>query len=1057
VKKLVFIAIVLCSCAIACNREDTPPAEGWRRTTESRFTGVTWASCKNGCVKTKPKTAVTCDGLIGTRAAAVDLLLNHDACLDSAIAALERFQANDPLAKSDLAAAYYVRAARDDRPIDSLRSLNAADGDSPAAMFNRALAQEALGFYEESIATWEQVAKTKEKDWAGEAQEHVARLRAVVGNDAAVRWKNATDNLPKILQPKDRAAVAALVAEFPFSAQRYFEGIVVRAWADDPTPQNLENARIFATELSLGLKDPFDLQVIAAIDHASAEQRIALREGHRLLAEAYIHLKELRAQPAIEALAQSARQFERGGSPFRLLAELGRANALLFEHPDEALAVIDRLQPVAEENGYRHLLVRLHGNRSNALFFNGRPLESLSTLARTLAEYEPFGDRESIFRTSIADIGIYRTIGRADVSWERALPAVRNALQMADSARRHALYGDAAATAAALNFPAIALAYQNVPIRYFQRQLIHTTDEAAIHTLQQNIGIALRARAGIEVQLHRLPEASEDLNEAVRLFSWKPDDPITNSLLMSLDATRGESLLQYNPTAAAEAFSSALLRSEAGKYHTFRARILGLQAIALRRARHFQEAKVSLKKAIEEIHVEESRSLASRTRESSDESWSAYFARFQDTYRLLIGQLVDEPDAQGAFRYAETARGHEPLNLLSERSTAPKSLKAISRNGEAIKLEDIQKELPAGTFLFEYCVLDDRTFVWVISRDSFDVIQLPVTRKEIALWSERIQGAANRNPTTFDAVLFAQYERLIDAPLTMAKSMNQGCPLARLVIIPDGPMHGLPLGSSRKNAPGLPYLFQEMPIEIDGSASLYLASLLRDRDLQSSTAQRALLIGNPVVDPKWGKFDDLTGADAEVAQLAALYKADVVSRSGSAATIPEFLRLAKDAAIVHIAAHGIVDAAALSRSAILLTPSAGGDGALDAETLLRELHLDRTRLVVLSTCTSAGGLPVGPEGVAPLVRPIIAAGAPAVIGSLWKVADDTSATLFVSFHKHYRNGLDAATALQKAQIEMLNENPGAPWPAMTWTSFQVIGHASSPFAPRTTQQKEKPP
>ena len=102
--------------------------------------------------------------------------------------------------------------------------------------------------------------------------------------------------------------------------------------------------------------------------------------------------------------------------------------------------------------------------------------------------------------------------------------------------------------------------------------------------------------------------------------------------------------------------------------------------------------------------------------------------------------------------------------------------------------------------------------------------------------------------------------------------------------------------------------------------------------------------------------------------------------------------------------------------------------------------------MVLSSCSSAGGLPIGPEGVAPLVRPLIAAGVPAVIGSLWDVEDATAEPLLVSFHRHYRQGLDAADAMRSAQLEILgNTNKSGHRPALSWAPFQVIGHSTSPF------------
>jgi CHAT domain-containing protein len=143
--------------------------------------------------------------------------------------------------------------------------------------------------------------------------------------------------------------------------------------------------------------------------------------------------------------------------------------------------------------------------------------------------------------------------------------------------------------------------------------------------------------------------------------------------------------------------------------------------------------------------------------------------------------------------------------------------------------------------------------------------------------------------------------------------------------------------------------------------------------------------------------------------------------------------------VIHIAAHAIANAQMPSKSLLFLAPSGNHRGTIDAKELLIHLHLDRTRLVVLATCSSAGGLPVGSEGVAPLVRPLLAAAVPAVIGTLWDVNDATAKRLLVSFHRRYLEGNDAAVALQRAQLELLGSNKD-----FEWAAYQVIGHASSP-------------
>jgi CHAT domain-containing protein len=98
---------------------------------------------------------------------------------------------------------------------------------------------------------------------------------------------------------------------------------------------------------------------------------------------------------------------------------------------------------------------------------------------------------------------------------------------------------------------------------------------------------------------------------------------------------------------------------------------------------------------------------------------------------------------------------------------------------------------------------------------------------------------------------------------------------------------------------------------------------------------------------------------------------------------------------------------------------------------------------VLSSCNSAGGHAIGPEGLAALVRPLVAAGVPAVVGSLWRVGSGSTEELMVQFHRHYATGEDAARALRNAQLDLLKREP-ALRAAISWAPFQVIGHGGPP-------------
>src|SRR5207244_12950237 len=89
------------------------------------------------------------------------------------------------------------------------------------------------------------------------------------------------------------------------------------------------------------------------------------------------------------------------------------------------------------------------------------------------------------------------------------------------------------------------------------------------------------------------------------------------------------------------------------------------------------------------------------------------------------------------------------------------------------------------------------------------------------------------------------------------------------------------------------------------------------------------------------------------------------------------------------------------------------DGALQAWEIYSQLHL-KAELVVLSACETGRGENVASEGIVGLTRALQYAGARSVLASLWKVADESTATLMVAFHRKLRQGLAKDEALRQA-------------------------------------------
>ncbi len=238
---------------------------------------------------------------------------------------------------------------------------------------------------------------------------------------------------------------------------------------------------------------------------------------------------------------------------------------------------------------------------------------------------------------------------------------------------------------------------------------------------------------------------------------------------------------------------------------------------------------------------------------------------------------------------------------------------------------------------------------------------------------------------------------------------------ARLVVVPAGPLHVLPMAALHD---GKDYVVARTTIS-------HLSSL---NDLRRP-AQKA---GEPRA-PRRVSFGwagsgqrPLRFAVREAGALQRTFP-DAVVAEGAAATRERFRTEAATADLLHVATHARYDQLAPLRSSLALA-----DGELE---LLAVLGLElRASLVILSACETGGGHMDGAAGVVGFHRAFLAAGAQRVVSSLWRVSDLGAALLIKRLFRQLRRH-GPAEALRQAQQQLRRRYPH---PAF-WAGFRMDG------------------
>jgi CHAT domain-containing protein len=550
-------------------------------------------------------------------------------------------------------------------------------------------------------------------------------------------------------------------------------------------------------------------------------------------------------------------------------------------------------------------------------------------------------------------------------------------------------------------------------------------------------GAALNAGI-VHTHLNEADDASRWFDGAEQIAEGLPDESLRNADLSRLYLEQGRLEAQLrHPEGSLGYFDKALALSEA----------LGTNALTfdIRRSRIDALAAIGDETALK-VQIPKTLELAEnyRSRITDERERNTFSDTEQSLYDAAIRDSLFQGDSTSAYNFAEMSTARSLLDRIKTDSRilgqGDNERLVLSGSAAPLSVDEIRHTIPANTQILQYRLLSDSLVIWIISKDRFSCISVPVSADALTAVIKGFLSLIKNTDPTFrslkDEMSADLYQTLI-APVISSLD-----PAKELAIIPNRALFYLPFACLL--APDGERLIEKFRILYAPSATVYSLSTDRARTQQKMGADTALTIGNPSFDNKrFPGLAPISESEEEARAVANIYPKSKIL-TGTAVTKAGFLAAAAgNSNVIHFAGHYIVDPQSPLHSKLLLA-DAPGDQAYLTNAEITMQRFPSTRLVVLSGCQTAVESVMQGEGGVGLARTFIAAGVPLVVASQWPVDSAATTKLMTSFHTLRKAGLSSTEALRQAQISFLKKNDSSYNDPYYWAGFAAFG-GTEPF------------
>lgn len=411
--------------------------------------------------------------------------------------------------------------------------------------------------------------------------------------------------------------------------------------------------------------------------------------------------------------------------------------------------------------------------------------------------------------------------------------------------------------------------------------------------------------------------------------------------------------------------------------------------------------------------------------------WRSWFLEDKlAVYRDLTALHMARADIHQAFHWSERARERELVEMLSRENGHPPAL-SPKRKGLTDKIATVAEvctALPEDALLLIFVM--DKTRAWIfpltaagcLEPRSTETIPSAAAIEQALSWVSNLAQYSDTLVRRHGDMLIAAAQRPLADLYTrlLAPIADLLASYQQLIIVPDGPLYGLPFHAFFNGRLGR-YLVETHKVSQALSATAWL---LGQQYQPEGAGGVALAYG--------GRH--LQHTEAEVQAVVATCPGFVAYQEAEATCDLLRSQEVSQAEFVHLASHAVFRGDNPLFSYIELA-----DGRLEACDVLG-LKLN-AQLVVLSACETGLGLLKGGEYLG-LARAFLLAGAHSVVASHWPVNDAITAQFMTVFYRHLAAGLQPGTALRQAQLAALSADKRCYRHPFYWAPFFLLGSES---------------